>query len=116
MRVTSIYTAAGGDSAFGEVDIPIRDAGEIGLLSERLPATGIIFRETPGDYDYPWHNTPRRQYVVMLDGEVDFTVSSGETRRFGSGDIVLLEDVDGKGHYSRAVNGRVRRSIFVTLE
>lgn len=115
MKIPSIYTGPDGESYFGEIDAPLRDAGDIGMLSERQPATGIIFRETPGNYDYDWHNTPRRQYVIILEGEVDFTVSSGETRRFGGGDVVLLEDVSGKGHHSRAVNGQVRRSIFVTL-
>ena len=88
----------------------------IGLLSELEEATGIIFRETPGDYDYTWHNTPRRQYVIMLEGGVDFTVSTWETRRFGSGDVVLLEDTTGKGHVSQAVDGQRRKSIFVTLD
>ncbi len=75
-----------------------------------------IFRETPGDYDFPWHNTPSRQFVIILKGEVDFTVSDGETRRFGSGAVVLLEDTSGKGHFSKAVKGQRRKSIFVTLD
>ncbi len=44
------------------------------------------------------------------------TVSGGETLRFGPGDVVLLEDTDGKGHCSKAVNGQPRKSIFVTLD
>lgn len=111
-----IYSDSEGESHFGEIEIPLLDSGDIGMLSERLSATGIIFRETPGDYDFAWHNTPRKQYVIILEGEVDFTVSSGETRRFGDGDVVLLEDTTGKGHYSKAVDGKPRRSIFVTLE
>ncbi len=86
------------------------------MLSQVKKATGIIFRETPGDYDYSWHNTPRRQFVIILEGGVDFTVSDGETRRFGGGDVVLLEDMNGEGHYSKAVNGQRRKSIFVTLD
>ncbi len=86
------------------------------MLSQLQEATGIIFRETPADYDFTWHNTPRRQYVIILEGAVDFTVSNGETRRFGGGEVILLEDTTGKGHSSKAVNGQRRKSIFVTLD
>lgn len=116
MKIPRIYTGKDGGSYFGEIDTPLRDAGDIGMLSELQTATGIIFRETSGDYDYDWHNTPRRQYVIILEGEVDFTVSSGETRRFAGGDVVLLEDTNGRGHKSQAVNGQIRKSIFVTLD
>ncbi len=116
MKLTRLYSDSSGKSHFEDFDVPLQDAGAIGHLSSLQAATGIIFRETPGDYDYPWHNTPRRQYVIILEGKVDFTVSSGETRRFGPGDVVLLEDTSGKGHYSKAVNGRPRKSIFVTLD
>ena len=61
-------------------------------------------------------NAPKRQYLINLEGEVDFTVFGGETRRFGKGDIVLLEDIDGEGHCSKAVNGQLRKSIFVTID
>lgn len=115
MKITRIYSDPAGESHFEDLDIPLDDAGDIGMLARPRKATGIIFRETAADYHYPWHNTPQRQYVIILEGEVDFSVSDGETRRFGGGDVVLLEDVAGKGHYSRAVNGQVRKSIFVTL-
>lgn len=116
MKLTRIYAGADGESHFGDFELELKDAGDIGRLTPLQAATGIIFRETSGDYDYAWHNAPRRQYVVILEGEVDFTVSDGETRRFGGGDAVLLEDTTGKGHYSRAVNGQARKSIFITLD
>ena len=116
MKLTRIFSDPSGESHFAGFDIPLQDAGPIGYLAQLQPATGIIFRETPGDYDYARHNAPRRQYVIILEGEVDFTVSDGETRRFGPGAVVLLEDTDGKGHASKAVNGQVRKSIFVTLD
>ncbi|WP_115855355.1 cupin domain-containing protein [Kushneria indalinina] len=78
--------------------------------------TGLVFRETAPDYAHDWHNAPQRQYILMLDGSVDVTVSSGETRRLSTGDILLCEDTTGRGHVSRAVNGQPRRSVFVTLE
>ena len=116
MKITRLYSDAEGESHFDEFEIDLKEAGDIGLLSALEPATGIIFRETAEDYDYSWHPAPRRQYVVFLDNEADFTVSDGETRRFGGGDVVLLEDTSGKGHYSRAVDGKRRKTIFITLD
>ena len=116
MKITRIYSDADGETHFGELAIPLTDAGAIGMLSQLQGATGIIFRETAGDYDFLWHNAPRRQYVIILEGGVDFTVSDGETRRFGGGDVVLLEDTSGKGHVSKAVGGQTRKSIFITLD
>jgi len=116
MKATRIYADSAGISHFEDFEITLADGGLIGRLSEKWPATGIIFRETGGDYDYAWHNAPRRQFVIMLEGEVEIQVGDGTVRRFGTGDILLVEDTEGRGHASRAVNGRPRKSIFVTLE
>jgi hypothetical protein len=116
MKVTRIYTRPDGESTFEDIDILLKSGGQIGQLSDLIPATGIIFRETGPDYDYNWHNAPRRQYILMLDGEVDIEVGSGEKRRFGTGDILLMEDTTGRGHISRAVDNKPRKSVFVTLD
>lgn len=116
MRITRVYSDSNGESHFEDVEILLKDAGEIGRLSERFPASGIIFRENDADYDYDWHTAPARQYIIMLDGEIEIEVSSGEKRRFRGGDILLVEDVSGRGHKTRVTNNQPRRSIFVTLE
>ena len=81
-----------------------------------MPATGIIFRETAGDYDLSWHPAPRRQYIINLDGGVQITASDGQARTIGAGEVVLVEDTTGKGHLSKSVGGKMRRSIFVPVE
>jgi hypothetical protein len=116
MKITRLYTGEDNESHFEDVDIPLEDKGSIGMLSRVLPATGIIFRETGAGYDYDWHPAPRRQFVIMLEGAVDIEVSGGITRRFRPGDILLAEDTGGRGHISRAVDGKPRRSVFVTLD
>ena len=116
MRVTRIFTGPDGETHFADVEVPLADAGRIGRLSETVPATGVTFRETPADYDYDWHPAPRRQYIVLLDGEIEIVVGDGETRRFRGGDVLLVEDTDGRGHRTRTVDGRGRRSLFITLD
>ncbi|MEJ2347039.1 MAG: hypothetical protein P8090_16880 [Gammaproteobacteria bacterium] len=116
MKVTRVYADADGESHFTELDIPLKDGGTIGYLSERYPVKSVIFRENSADYDYDWHCAPQRQYIVLLDGEIELETSDGETRRFCGGDILLVEDVSGRGHRTRTVNNQPRRSLFVTLE
>jgi uncharacterized cupin superfamily protein len=115
MKIARIYTRDDNKSHFDEIEIEIEPV-RANLVSEFFPATGVIFRETGGDYDYDFHNAPRRQYVVNLDGAVEITVGSGESRIFGPGDVFLAEDTDDQGHISRAVNGQVRHSLFITLD
>ncbi|PLX81231.1 MAG: hypothetical protein C0616_05515 [Desulfuromonas sp.] len=116
MKITRLYTGADNESHFEELEISLTDAGEIGRLSRCHPVSGLLFRETRGDYHFEWHNAPCRQYVVMLEGAVDIEIGSGEIRRFGPGDILLAEDTTGRGHISRAVDGQPRRSLFITLD
>ena len=72
--------------------------------------------ETSGDYDLSWHPAPRRQYIINLDGGVQITASDGQARTIGAGEVVLVEDITGKGHLSKSVGGKMRRSIFVPVE
>jgi uncharacterized protein YjlB len=116
MKVTHIYTDAAGESHFSEIDYALHNNGDIGRLSVWQPATKLAFRETGADYDYDWHNAPRRQYIIMLDGHIEIEVSDGEMREFKAGDVILLEDTAGKGHRTRELSGKPRRSIFVALD
>ena len=116
MRVTRLYTGSDQRSHFEDFDIEMDDRGLIGHLSARHPVGSLIFRYTTGDYDYQWHNAPERQYIVILEGQLDVEIGDGTRRVFGPGDIVLAEDVTGQGHISRAVNGQPRRSLFITVD
>jgi len=116
MKITRLYTGDDQESHFEDIEIELKDAGNIGELSEKVDATGIIFRRTGPDYDYDWHNAPQRQYILMLDGAVDVETGDGTVRRFSTGDILLVEDLTGRGHKSKAVNNQPRTSVFVTLD
>ena len=116
IKATRIYNGTDQKSHFEEFEIPLNDEGKIGFLSERKKASGVIFRETTGDYDYGWHNAPERQFVIVLEGSVEITVGDGTTKVFSDGQIFLAEDTEGQGHKSRAINNKPRKSIFVTLD
>ncbi len=116
MRITRLYSGDDGESHFEDVELKLEARGLAGRMSELEGATGILFRETDGSYDLGFHNAPRRQYIINLDGAVEIETGDGTKRVFGPGEIVLAEDTTGRGHLSRAVGGQARRSIFVTLD
>ena len=116
MRIHNLYTDAGGQSHFRDIEVEWVEEGAGGKLSKRLPATGIIFREVQPAYDLDWHPAPRRQYIINLDAGVQITASDGEARIIGAGEVILVEDTSGKGHLSKAVEGKIRHCIFVPVE
>ncbi|MFZ1058842.1 MAG: hypothetical protein WAP47_06590 [Candidatus Rokuibacteriota bacterium] len=116
MKIHRLYVDKDGESHFEDVQVEFKESTRAGRLSARLPATGMVFREVPPDYDLDWHPAPRRQYIINLDAGVQLTASDGETRRIGAGEVILVEDTWGKGHLSKALDGRLRHCIFVTLD
>lgn len=116
MTITRVYADGDGDSHFEEREIPLRDAGPIGRLSEPVATKSLILRENPPNYDYDWHVAPQRQFVVLLDGVIEIETSDGARRTFHGGDVLLLEDTTGRGHRTRHVEPRERRSLFIVLD
>ncbi len=115
-KITRVFSDEKGDSRFEEISVPLKDSGEIGFLSDLFSAKGIIFREVKASYDYDFHNTPRKQYLVLVDGGIIIETSTGEKRTFRSGQVLLLEDTGGKGHRTRNLENRRRRSVFIPVE
>ena len=116
MKIHNLYTDANGQSHFRDIEVEWVEESAAGKLSKRLPATGIIFRQVQPDYDLDWHPAPRRQYIINLDAGVSIQASDGETRIIGAGEVILVEDTHGKGHFSKAIEGKLRHSIFVPIE
>mgnify|MGYP006164327649 FL=1 len=116
MRIHNLYVDDDGETHFRDIQVEWTKDGPGGRMSDTQPATGVIFRETPGGYDYAWHPAPRRQYIVNLDAGVAISASDGETRVIGAGEVILVEDTHGKGHCSKAIEGQLRHSIFIPIE
>lgn len=113
--ITRIFSDENGESHFEDLMIPLSDQGEIGFLSESQAVKNIIFREVLPSYDYDFHNAPQRQYIILLDGGVEIETSLGEKRSFKTGEILLVEDTTGKGHKTKNLETKTRKSIFITI-
>jgi hypothetical protein len=115
VKIHNLYCDSQGESHFRDVDVVWSHHGRDGMVSMPLVATALTFRVTDGDYHNDWHTSPRRQYVINLDGPVEITASDGEVRLIGAGEVLLLEDVHGKGHAGRSVDGKFRHSVVVAV-
>ena len=79
-----------------------------------VAAAEVVFLGGSGEASLDWNTAPRRQYLLFLSGNTEIEVGSGDVRRFGPGDVLLAEDLTGRGHLAR-VSGDDRRVIFVRL-
>ena len=115
MRIHNLYTDKDGESHWRDIEVEWAEERRGSKLSKRLPANGIIFRQTRADNDLDFHTAPRKQYIVNLQGSVKITASDGEARVIGPGEVFLVEDVTGKGHRSHTL-GEMRLSLFIPLD
>jgi len=116
MRIHNLYEDENGESHFRDIEIPWAQETPTGHLAAPIPVSSLIFRETKPDYDLDWHPAPRRQYIINLVGGVQLTASDGESRVIQAGEVVLVEDISGKGHLSKNVESKLRYSIFVPID
>lgn len=72
-------------------------------VSEIFEAQNVSFISSPAGWHGDWHPAPRRQFILILEGELEIEVSDGEARRLVPGSLCLVEDTSGKGHVSRVV-------------
>ena len=115
MKVTRLSTGPDNRSFFEDIEVPFESREDFGLFTLPEPAKAVFFREIPPGWVYSWHNVVCREYVVMIDGEAEVEVGSGEKRVFRKGDILLAEDLTGQGHRTRVIGKKVWRQVFVTL-
>ena len=116
MRIHNLYEDENGESHFRDVEVEWTGMTPGGPISTREDASGVMFRQMPITYDLDWHPAPRKQYVIHLDGDAQITASDGEVRIVKAGEILLVEDVKGKGHKSKNVAGHPYHVVFVALD
>lgn len=103
MKYVRIYTDPSGESHFEDVEValsplPAESAAPPILVSSFIAADQLAFGRCPPSRDGDWQTAPCRQLLFLLAGENETEVSDGESRRFGPGSIILLEDTSGRGH------------------
>lgn len=106
---TRLYSDENGESHFEDVqlDLALTDYAPPAAplsISAFTPATRFGFMRAPAGWSSDWHPSSTRSLFFVISGEWEVTASDGETRRFGVGSVLLVEDTTGKGHSSRIVS------------
>ena len=118
-KMWRVYSGADGQSHIAELALalePFRDVeGAHGQGTALQPARGIAFRVAPPGYVLDWHCAPRRQYSISLSGTAEIEVGDGTVVRVEPGDVVLAEDLTGRGHVTRVVGAEPRFYAIVPL-
>jgi len=118
-KMWRVYSGADGESHIAELPLalePFRDVE--GLHGQGTPlqaASGIAFRVAPPGYVLDWHCAPRRQYSISLSGAAEIEVGDGTVARVEPGDVVLAEDLTGRGHVTRVIGKEPRVYAIVPL-
>jgi quercetin dioxygenase-like cupin family protein len=110
MGITRLYTGDDGQTHIEELDLATHPE-----LTTLQAAKGIVFRRTEPGHFVDWHNAPRRQFVITLEGEVEIGLGDGSVHRFGPGHVTLAEDLTGKGHTTRVVGDKPRLTATIPL-
>ncbi|SAK98843.1 hypothetical protein AWB77_05898 [Caballeronia fortuita] len=118
MDCVELYTDHDGHSAFRTIRVfetgAVMFNGVAVLLSAPQPCESVLVHEFDAGYFLDRHNPPARQYVVVLEGELEVSVRDGElTRRFDEGSVFVAGDLHGTGHTTRAI--RSGRALVINL-
>jgi hypothetical protein len=93
MATYRLYSGSDGESHIEPIDL-----AKTPDWTKGLGANKISFSEAPVGKFSDWHPAPRRQFVIVLDGQLEIGLSDGSKHVFGPGDARLVEDTTGKGH------------------
>jgi hypothetical protein len=115
LSFSRLVPSSDGGSRFDTVAIPVTlqnfapPARPFGV-SPLSPASQCGFLHLPAGWVGQMHPSPIRMWIFVLEGEMHFEASNGESRHITPGSALLLEDTVGRGHLSRVLG-----SLPVTL-
>jgi hypothetical protein len=120
MQIARLFSDPAGESHFEDAEIELNLSDYVSsapqlYLSESEPANQFSFMKAPAGWSSDWHPSSARNLFFVLYGEWEVTASDGETRRFGVGSVLLVEDTSGKGHSSRVVSETDSLAAMVQL-
>lgn len=115
-----LFSDEHGETHLDDIEIPL-EAVQFAppapalLLSQPMPATRFSWLRFPESWEDDAHPSPCRQLFVVMTGEVEIWTSLGDKRTISSGDCLLMEDTQGKGHGAKPVRGEPA-GIMIALD
>lgn len=106
MKYVRLHADKDGNSHFEDATLALDEAdyrppAPLAFVSHTYQTDGVQFIRLPTGWAADAIQVPKKQFLVCLKGHLEMTASDGKTRSFGPGDIVLMEDGEGKGHRAR---------------
>ncbi len=114
MKFIRLFTGKDEQSHFSDFE-PEFFTVEYGKLTHPINVNSIIFGDINIE-EVTWHNTPCKQYIIMLQGAMEIEVGDGTKEIFYEGDVLLAEDITGQGHITRAASEVTRRYLTIPLK
>lgn len=107
LSFTILTVDATGESCFRQSELDFNPwVSGLAMASFEEPAVSIRFFRAGPDWEMDeLHYAPKRQYLLVLQGTLEIRTSTGDTRLFTEGDVLLVEDTYGKGHRTRNAGG-----------
>lgn len=116
---TRIVAGTDGESSFeaGEFPYAFVDLGDFraGVSPLEIGERGTFMMFPSGTFE-DFHPTPNAQILVVVQGQVEVGTSDGDKRRFGPGDVVLMQDNSGKGHTTRTFGAADHIALMIPYE
>ena len=118
MKITRFFTGSDNESHFEEIEINTDQAGNPYRNGELIKAAGLLLRESgppTGSQSARFHQVSRRQFGIILKGELEIEVGDGTKHRFEPGNMFLAEDTTGHGHRTRSTGNEDVNILFIPL-
>ena len=105
---THLYTDDAGVTHFTDAALPWQSSHRGTPPMPRWTTTfqdahSVGYVRAGAGYVSDWHPAPRKQFAIVLAGTMAVEAGDGETRVFTPGMILLVTDLTGRGHQTRAV-------------
>ena len=117
VAVTRLYTGPDGQSHFGKIELQMKPSALSAELdeSEQLKVSGGQLLRWPPGFVWEGHTASKRQYVIDVGGRAEVEVAGGQKIQLSPGQILLAEDVTGKGHTTRVIGSEDLLLLLVPL-
>ena len=121
MKYARIYADSQGETHFDDIEPQFQQRevvpGKPSIdVTQAMAADNVVFIRAPAGLTIDYHPAPSKHLLVVISGQWRMTVSDGETRQFGPGQTILVEDTLGKGHLTEFIGSEDFLGFFAWLD
>jgi hypothetical protein len=114
MKFVNIDVDEHGHSFFKDIDLPQYGSPQRISSKNQNVLWWKMSVSQPG-HTIDFAKAPDLLFVAVFSGQMDITVSNGETRQFARGDMVTMWDTTGQGHMVRFGGDEACKVLYIAL-